>query len=359
MNFLAQRYAKLTPYVPGEQPKEKGIVKLNTNESPFPPSKKVLQVLMKEAEELARYPDPAGSLLIAALAEEYQVSPAELFIGNGSDEILALCFQGFMENGVIFPEISYGFYQVFAQLYQLETEAVPLAEDLSIDLVPYKRSDKTIVIANPNAPTGLALTKQQLEELAAEKPERLVIVDEAYVDFGGESAISLTKRYTNLLIVRTFSKSRQLAGARLGFAIGHPDIIADLNRLKFSFNPYNVNRLTLALGTASLADQEYFEFCRKEIIENREAAKQEFRDLGFEVTDSQANFIFGKHPNIDGEDLYLSLKGKNIFVRWFDQPEIRDYLRITVGSKEQMAILMETIKKLLEESAYENSNYHT
>lgn len=348
MTFLNSRFNELAPYVPGEQPQVRELIKLNTNESPFPPAPGVTAAIAKAATRLALYSDPTCQAVIAPLAKTLGVAEENVFLGNGSDEVLAFCFQGFTENGVIFPQTSYGFYPVFSQLYQLDAEEVPLKEDLSLDLAPYFASDKTVVIANPNAPTGLALSRPALTELVAADPERLVIIDEAYVDFGADSLIPLISQYDNLLIIGTFSKSRQLAGARLGFAVGSASLIKELNRLKFSFNPYNINSLTLAAGQAVLAEPDYFATCRNEVIATREFTQAELRKLGFETTDSQANFVFVKHPRLSGKALYQALREQKILVRWFDKEPIKEYLRITIGTKAQMQTLLTTLKVILE-----------
>ncbi|MFV0557072.1 MAG: histidinol-phosphate transaminase [Enterococcus sp.] len=350
MNFLDAKFASLAPYTPGEQPNLKEVIKLNTNENPFPPAPGVITAVSKAAQNLQLYSDPTCHTVIEKLADLFDVSPEEVFVGNGSDEILSFCFQGLMEHGVIYPQISYGFYPVYAQLHQVVAQEVPLAADLTIDLTSYQESDKTVIIANPNAPTGIALSRERLTQLVESNPERLVIIDEAYVDFGAESMVPLIQAFDNLLVVGTFSKSRQLAGARLGYAIGNPSLIQALNQLKFSLNPYNVNSMTLAAGRAALEDQVYFEKCQKAVIETRAFTKQALVDLGFAVTDSQANFLFAKHEKIAGNELFTKLRDRNIFVRWFDKDSIRDYLRISIGTKEQMVTFIEQVTQILKEN---------
>lgn len=349
MSFLNSSLANLSPYVPGEQPQGKKFLKLNTNESPFPPAPSVQQAVAAKVENLQLYSDATQTKLREVFAKQAGIDKEEVMFGNGSDELLAWAFMGFMENGVIFPAISYGFYEVYAKFYHLEYEMVPLAADFSLSLAPYSGSDKVVVIANPNAPTGLSLSASKLLELVAKKPERLVIIDEAYVDFGGESLLPYIHQYDNLLVLGTFSKSRQLAGGRVGYAVGNKGLIAALNRVRFSFNPYNVNSLSLEAATAALADQTYFETCRKAIIKNRESLQEELRRLGFETTDSKANFVFVTHPKYSGKDLYQALREKNILVRWFDKPEITNYLRITIGKQEQMTQLVAALTEILEE----------
>lgn len=341
--FLNTIYNRLSPYTPGEQPQGRQYIKLNTNESPFPPSPLVEVEVTKEIEKLNLYSDPLCKSVIHPLAQAVRMKPENVFVGNGSDEILAFCFQGFCEKGAAFADLTYGFYPVYAQLYGVEAEIIPLQEDFCIHVPDYYAKNKTIFIANPNAPTGLALDLEQLEQILSRNPSSLVVIDEAYVDFGAQSAITLLNRFQNLLVVGTFSKSRSLAGARLGYAVGSQDIIADLNRLKFSFNPYNVNRLTLAAGAASLQDKAYFSSCCKQIINTREFTIESLKKLGFICTNSKANFVFVSHPSCTGEELYHHLRENGILVRWFDLPRIDDYLRITIGTQKDMEALLSVL----------------
>lgn len=347
--FMDTRLQGLSPYVPGEQLRKKDIIKLNTNENPYPPSPKVLEVVGSEAHTLHLYPDVSGGNLVTQLASFYKVDKDQVFFGNGSDEILAFCFQAFCPQGVAFADLTYGFYPVYAQLYQVPATVIPLREDLSLGAEDYYDLHKTIVIANPNAPTGLALSLAEIQEILRRNQDALVIVDEAYVDFGAQSCVTLLDQNPNLLVVGTFSKSRSMAGARLGYALGSKELIADLNTIKFSFNPYNVNQLTLAAGAASLEDQAYFEQCRDKVVETRESCKASFAKMGFSVTDSKANFLFVSHPKYTAESLYQQLKQRDILVRWFCVPRIENYLRITVGTQQQMDRLLAALQSLIEQ----------
>ncbi len=347
--FFSPKYDALKPYTPGEQPKERKYIKLNTNESPFPPSKKAVELALEAAQNLQLYPDPECKKLTALLAEQLQVSPDEILWTNGSDDVLNFAFMAYCDANTkaVFPEITYGFYPVFAAINGIEYETVPLKEDFSIEPKDYFDRNGTVFIANPNAPTGLALTREQVEEILKNNPNRVVVIDEAYVDFGAESCVPLIHQYENLLVTQTFSKSRSMAGARLGFAVGNRELIRDLNVIKYSTNPYNINSMTMAAGIGTLSDGEYTaQNCRR-IIENREEAKAKLRTLGFEMTDSLANFIFVRHPKIKGEELYLGLKEKGILVRHFGTEKIRDYCRITIGSHEEMDHLISAIGSLL------------
>ena len=348
MEFLDQRLAHLKPYIPGEQPQTKDFIKLNTNESAFPPAATVVEAATSAAASLQLYPDPTLGNLTGALSSYLGVAASEVFLGNGSDEILAFCFQGLMGKGVAFPDITYGFYSVFAKLYGIPAKEIPLQADLSVDLQDYSAFPGTIIIANPNAPTSLGLPAAAILQLVQEKPERLVIVDEAYVEFGGESLVPYVKDYANLLVVGTFSKAWQLAGARLGYAVGQASLIEVLQRVKFSFNPYSVNAMTAACGLAAVQALPYHEACLKETVNVRTWTAQALRELGFEVLPSQTNFLFVKGP-ISGSLLYPALKNRKILVRWFDQPRIKDYLRISIGTLREMEILVNTLKELLTE----------
>ena len=349
--FFSAKYAGLTPYTPGEQPKDVQYVKLNTNESPFPPSPQSIRMAAEAAATLQLYSDPECRDLVKKAAEVFGVAADEILFTNGSDEILEFAFMAFCdrENPVVFPDISYGFYRVFADLHGIPYEQIPLAEDFTIRTRDYCGIHKTIVIANPNAPTGILLTVEEIEEIVKSNPNNVVLIDEAYVDFGGESVIPLTRKYENLLVTGTFSKSRSLAGGRLGFGIGNKALIADLNTLKYSKNPYNVNRMTMAAGVGTLLDEAYTkENCRK-IMENRQWTTEQLQAAGFTLTDSKANFIFASHPKVDGKELYLRMKQKGVLIRHFDTPRLCRYNRITIGSREQMEIFMKILKEVLEE----------
>ena len=348
--FLSNRYATLTPYTPGEQPKDQKYIKLNTNESPFPPSKKVIEAVNSdEVMKLNLYPDPTSSQLVEKIAETFSVEPKNVMVSNGSDDILNFAFTAFCdsENGAIFPEISYGFYEVFAHLCSIEYKKIPLKSDFSINPSDYYGASGMVVIANPNAPTGLALSIEQIEGILKENPDRVVLIDEAYVDFGAESVVKLIKRYENLLVVQTYSKSRSLAGARLGFAIANEAIIADLNTIKFSTNPYDINRLSMVAGVAALEDSEYYENCNKLTAEIREYTAAELKKRGFEMTDSVSNFIFVRSNKIHGWDYYFSLKKMGILVRHFSNDLIKDYVRITIGTRAEMDALLDATDKIL------------
>ncbi len=349
--FFTGRLKELVPYVPGEQPRDMKYVKLNTNESPFPPSPGVLRAVAEESGRLQLYSDPDCKRLTAALAKRYGVGEDQILLSNGSDEVLNFAFQAFAdeEHPLVFPDLTYGFYPVFAALNRIPYREIPLREDLTVDPEDYIGVGATVVIANPNAPTGLPLPLSEVERIVASNPDNVVIVDEAYVDFGAESAVGLVERYPNLLVTMTFSKSRSMAGARLGFGIGQRELIADLHTVRYSTNPYNVNRMTEAAGAAAIEEDDYYmENCRT-IVKNREWAAEELRRLGFEVTDSKANFLFAASDRIDGEELYRKLKEKGVLVRHFGKERIKRYNRITVGTEEQMQILLDRVKEILEE----------
>lgn len=348
--FLSGRLQSLQAYVPGEQPKVSGLVKLNTNESPFPPAPGVAEAVKNAAARLQLYNDLKSEKLVRLLADTYGVEENQVAVSNGSDEMLAFAFQAFGGGGLAFPDITYGFYSVWANLFGLDAKIIPLNGRFEINPSDYRKLDRCIVIANPNAPTGKALRRDDLMEIAQCNPDSVVIVDEAYADFASRpdvSALGLAPQWENVLVVRTFSKSRQLAGARLGYAIGHEKLIEDLNRVRFSFHPYNVNALTQAAGAAALEDPEYFEKCRKAIMENREWTRAQLLSLGFRVMDSEANFLFASAPGLGGAEYQRRLRERNILIRYFDQPRIRDYVRITIGSREQMEKLIEATKEIL------------
>ena len=348
--FMSRRFAGLTAYTPGEQPQDRSYVKLNTNESPFPPCPEVTAAAAAEAERLHLYPDPTGHALKEKLAEYYGLEPAQVFLANGSDDILNFSFMAFCdeERPAVFPDISYGFYPVYADLYGIPHRVIPLKEDFTIDPAEYCAAKGMIVIANPNAPTGLTLTPAQIRQMLESDPERVVLIDEAYVDFGAESCVPLIREYPNLLVVQTFSKSRSMAGARLGYALAQPELIEDLEKIKYSTNPYSINRMTLAAGTAALEHQDYFtENCRK-IGENRARTAVQLRDMGFTLTDSLANFLFVRPPKGSGRDYYLGLKERGVLVRYFGTERIRDYVRVTVGDAAQMETFLRETKAYLE-----------
>lgn len=350
--FLSPRFAGLEAYTPGEQPQDQQYVKLNTNESPYSPSPEVLErISAAETGRLNLYPDPTGRVLKEKLAALYGVEPENVFLSNGSDDILNFAFMAFCdgERGAAFPEISYGFYPVYADLYQVSCVQAPLKEDFSVDYRDYCGIGKMVVIANPNAPTGMEISLAEIEEILKSNPENVVLIDEAYVDFGGTSCVALTKKYENLLVVQTFSKSRSLAGARLGFAIADKELIADLEKIKYSTNPYNINRLTLAAGEAAVESDAYYRENAKKIAETREDAAARLRGMGFTVLPSVANFIFAKSDVLPGETVYQELKKKGVLVRHFGKERIQDFVRITIGTPEQMDILLEKLAEVLAE----------
>ena len=349
--FFSSNFASLTPYTPGEQPKERQFVKLNTNESPFPPAPAVAAVVAEQAGKLQLYSDPEISTLRSKLAQTYGVSPNQVICVNGSDEVLNFAFMAFADEDhpLAFPDLTYGFYPVFAQLNRIPYEEIPLKTDFSINACDYVNLNKTIVIANPNAPTGRYLSLSEIERIVASNPDNVVIIDEAYIDFGGESAIALVPKYDNLLVTQTFSKSRSMAGARLGFGIGNEKLIADLNTIRYSTNPYNVNRMTEFAGAAALDDPEYFRRNCETIMENRAWTTAALETLGFEVLPSLANFVFAKSDKIEGAQLYKKLKDRGILVRHFTKERIKDFNRITIGTLDQMKTLVHAIEDILQE----------
>lgn len=349
--FLDKRYSTLEAYVPGEQPQDKKYIKLNTNESPYPPSPETLAAVNKsEAELLRLYPDPDGKVLTKKLADFYGVGTENIFLANGSDDILNFAFMAYCANGrkSYFADITYGFYSVFANLHGSDYTVIPLEEDFTIDADKFCGVDGGVFIANPNAPTGIALTLTEVEKIIKSNPDCVVVIDEAYVDFGAESAVKLVEKYDNLLVVQTYSKSRSMAGARLGFAIGSKEIISDLHTLRYSTNPYNINRVTLAAGAAAIDSQSYYTDNCKRIIETREYTVGELEKLGFQVIPSKANFIFAQSPKIDGGELYLKLKEQGVLVRHFTKERIKNFNRITIGTYEEMKILIKKIKEITE-----------
>ena len=349
--FLSKKHASLVPYVPGEQPRDRTYIKLNTNESPYPPSEAAREAGREALARLALYPDPTMKALREAFAETVGVPADCVLPTNGSDEILNFAFCAFCdeETPAVFADITYGFYSVFADLYGLPSRVIPLREDLTVDPRDYYRAGGTVFLANPNAPTGIALPLTAIEDILRENPDHVVVVDEAYVDFGAESAVSLVGKYENLLVTQTFSKSRSMAGARLGFGIASPALIRDLDAVKYSTNPYNVNSVTAALGLGTLADPAYTRENCKRIMESRAFASRELAALGFELTPSLTNFIFARHPRLEGELVYRALRERGILVRHFTSPRIAAYNRITVGSREEMESLVAAMRAILEE----------
>ena len=347
--FFSEKYADLEPYVPGEQPQDQEYIKLNTNENPFPPHPAVVEAVQNESRRLHLYSDPECRDLRRALAKRTGLREEQLIMTNGSDEILNFAFMAFCDRHTpaVFADITYGFYPVFAQINGVPYREIPLKEDLRLEPKAFYQTAGTVCIANPNAPTGYALTREEIQGILEENSYNAVIIDEAYVDFGAESAIPLIREYDNLLVVQTFSKSRSLAGGRLGFGAGNPELIRDLEAVRYSINPYNVNRMTSAAGIASLEHDDYYMKNSKIIQENRRWAGQALKKLGFEMTDSMANFLFVRHPKADGETLYREAKKRGVLIRHFNQERIRDYNRITVGTREQMEQLVRVMEEIL------------
>ncbi|WP_298612503.1 histidinol-phosphate transaminase [uncultured Thiothrix sp.] len=341
---------QLEPYVPGEQPKDQRYVKLNTNECPYPPSPTVLAAIQAELTSTLRlYPDPNADLFKDAIAQYYDLERPQVFVGNGSDEVLAHIFHALFKPNqpLLFPDISYSFYPVYANLYQLSLQQIPLADDFSVDLAAYVQPNGGIIFPNPNAPTGSAIGLAEIETLLQANQQSVVVIDEAYIDFGAETAIPLIKCYPHLLVVQTLSKSRSLAGLRAGFAVGHPDLIEALERVKNSFNSYPLDRLAIVGAAAAMHDQAYFtELCQK-IIKTRTTTIASLQALGFQVLPSAANFVFTRPPTGNAEALYLALKEQGVLVRHFKKPRIQEYLRITIGTDEEMQILLTKLKTLV------------
>lgn len=352
--FLSSELNNLEAYVPGEQPKDKKYIKLNTNESPYPPSPKVIEAVDKLAVNgLNFYCDPDTRDLTSALAKFYSVKPGQIFVGNGSDEVLAFIFTAFFdkERKGCFPDITYGFYKVYAKSFGIDAIQIPLKDDFTIDINDYINCGRNIIIANPNAPTGLVLSHEEIEKILKTNRDRVVVIDEAYVDFGSKSSIELLKDNPNLIVVQTFSKSRSLAGGRIGYAIASEEIIEDLNKIKFSFSPYNINSLSSIAGIASVEDKDYFEECNRKVINTRENTKEQFKRLGFKVLDTKTNFIFVAHDDIEGKEYHKKLRQNGILTRYYDEPRINNYVRVTIGTDEDMEKVVEITEKILEEAA--------
>lgn len=342
---------RVVPYVAGEQPKNQpDMVKLNTNENPYPPSPKVAEALQKiSIDDMRLYPDPAAADLVNAIAEQYQVKPSQVFVGVGSDDVLAMAFQTFFNSDkpILFPDITYSFYDVWADCFRIPYRQIPLDENFAINPTDYAQENGGIVFPNPNAPTGLALSLDVIEEILRSNPDVVVIVDEAYVDFGAESALSLLGRYENLLVVQTFSKSRALAGMRIGYAIGNEKLISYLQDVKYSFNSYTMNRTSIALGVAAMEDEAYHQQIVQKIVETREWSKEELKKRGFHFAASSSNFIFARHETIPAKELFEALREKHIYVRYFNKPRIDNYLRITIGTRGQMQKLFDFLDRYI------------
>ncbi|MDE6903720.1 MAG: histidinol-phosphate transaminase [Lachnospiraceae bacterium] len=340
---------KVTPYVPGEQPKRQNIIKLNTNENPYPPAPGVVRALKElDTDLLRRYPDPSAALLVDAIAENYGLKPEQVFVGVGSDDVLAMafltCFNS--DKPILFPDITYSFYDVWAELFRIPYEVIPLDKDFRLVSSDYKRENGGIIFPNPNAPTGEFKPLDEIEEILNCNQDVIVIVDEAYIDFGGDSALPLLKDYDNLLIAQTFSKSRSMAGMRIGYLLGNEKLIRYVNDCKYSFNSYTMNQTAIVMGVEAVKDKEYFLNCREKIMDTREWAKEEFRELGFCFGDSMSNFLFVSHPLYEAQELFEALRDAGIYVRHFKKPErIKNYLRITIGTREEMERLFEFLKQ--------------
>ena len=342
---------KVEPYVPGEQPKDVNVVKLNTNENPYPPTPKALEAVAAfDIDRLRLYPDPEASVLIEAISKRYKINKNQIFVGVGSDDVISMCSMTFFNSDkpVLFPDISYSFYSVWADVHKVKYETVALDENFNIIPETFYKENGGIIFPNPNAPTALYMELDKVEDIIRHNQDSVVIIDEAYIDFGGKSALKLVEKYENLLVVQTFSKSRSMAGMRIGFAIGNKDLIRAMKDVKYSINSYTMNRTSILAGAACVKDREYFEFTRNKIITTRENAKKELAELGFTFPDSKANFIFATNKDMDITDLFEYLRTKNIFVRHWNQPAIKDYIRITIGTDEEMNALMNEIKNYKE-----------
>jgi len=341
---------KVVPYTPGEQPKISGLIKLNTNENPYPPAPAVQEYLNKmSAEEFRKYPDPTCSKLVEAISKAYNVPSDRVFVGVGSDDVLAMAFLTFFnsEKNILFPDITYSFYDVWADLFRIPFKQVPLRDDFTINPQDYMVENGGIVIANPNAPTGVKLPLEEIENIVKNNRDSVVIIDEAYVDFGGDSALPLIDKHDNLLVVQTFSKSRSMAGMRIGYAFGQPKIIKYLLDAKFSFNSYTMNMPTLEMGALAVADRDYFEETTKKVVATREWTKKELAKRGFSFGDSKTNFIFAKHDTMPRDEIFAKLRENKILVRAFNADRIKDYLRISIGTDEEMQCVMDVLDKIL------------
>lgn len=352
--FLGKRYENLEKYVPGEQPKDRKYIKLNANETSMQPSPKVLETLKSERmEHLGFYADPDAKELRLAVAEKYQVKMDEVFVGNGSDEVLGMIFLAFFDETtrIAYPDITYGFYQGFAKSFAIDGEAIPLKEDFTVDVDAFIESGRHIILANPNAPTGYVLPVSEIERMVASNPNRLVLIDEAYVDYGNETCIPLIHKYKNLIVVHTMSKSKNLAGAHIGYCVADKSLIDDLNGIKFSFNPFNMSDISLAIGTAAIKDSAYYEKCAKEIIANREFLSVELRKLGFQVLESHTNFIFVTSPYMHAKEYNQKLREHGILARYYEAPRIDNFLRITIGTREEMEAVVVATREILQKLA--------
>ena len=350
MNSWRDNVRKVEPYTPGEQPKEEGVIKLNTNENPYPPSDKIKEA-MSGIKNLRKYPDPAATKLVEAIASYHGFDKEEVFVGVGSDDVISMCFLTFFNSDlpILFPDITYSFYKVWAELYRIPYHCPELDENFKIVKEDYYAENGGIIFPNPNAPTAIYEDLEFVEDILKQNRNSIVIVDEAYVDFAGRSAMELIDKYDNLIVTQTFSKARSMAGMRIGYAISNPDLIRCLNDVKYSFNSYTMNQTALACGVEAVKDKAYFEEGVRKIVETREWAKEELRKLGFVFPDAKANFIFARHPEVDANELFQALKENNIFVRHWNAPRIDQYLRITIGTREEMETLFDFLKTYIKE----------
>ncbi len=341
---------KVVPYTPGEQPRETDIIKLNTNENPYPPCKEVRELLDGfDTYKMRLYPDPDAGVLVSALADFYRVDKEQVFVGVGSDDVISMIFMTFFNSDkpILFPDITYSFYDVWAEVYRIPYKRIPLDDDFRINADDYICENGGIIFPNPNAPTGVLESVEMIESILKENKDSVVVIDEAYIDFGGKSCLELVDKYDNLLVVQTFSKSRSMAGMRIGFAIGSKKLIRYLNDVKFSINSYTMNPLTQICGAAAVKDADHFNECTKKIIDTREKAKKELSELGFDFPDSSSNFIFARHKTMPAAEIFQKLKDRKIFVRYWNKPRISEYLRITIGTDEQMERLYEALREII------------
>lgn len=350
MSSWRDNVRKVEPYTPGEQPREEGVIKLNTNENPYPPSPKAMEAV-SQIKNLRKYPDPAAAKLTEAIASYHGLSKEEVFVGVGSDDVLAIAFMTFFNSDkpVFFPDITYSFYPVWAELFEIPYEKKALDQEFKIRIKDYAGENGGVVFPNPNAPTGILMPLDEVEEILKENQDVVVIVDEAYIDFGGTSALELTRKYENLLVVQTYSKSRSMAGLRIGYAMGNKDLIRAMNDVKYSYNSYTMNEPSILMGAAALEDEAYFQETRKKIIDTREWFKDEMRALGFTFPDSKANFLFASHDKFAAGDLFEAAKEQKIYVRYFSQPRIDNYLRITIGTRKEMQALLDFFRSYMKE----------
>lgn len=350
MSSWENNIRRVEPYVPGEQPKEKNIIKLNTNENPYPPSPKVSEALREfNTDRMKLYPDPDSAVLIDALAERYKVKPSRIFVGVGSDDVLSMAFMTFFNSDkpILFPDITYSFYDVWAEVYRVPYKRIPLDSSFRINPSDYMNDNGGIIFPNPNAPTGVFESVSVIEEIVKANPQSVVIIDEAYIDFGGQSCLPLVDKYDNLLVVQTFSKSRSMAGMRIGFAVGNERLIEYLNDVKFSVNSYTMNHITQICGAAAVEDEEYFRVTVNKIIATREKTKARLSELGFSFPDSMSNFIFASHCKNPACKIFEELKSRRIFVRYWNKPQIDNYLRITIGTENEMDYFIKALEEIL------------